>query len=189
MKLSDYLAEIERHLHSTHSKVYAWFGEPAEVMNYRPESGGWTIREVLEHIALTSHFLLILIDKGADKAARNIHQLKLEEELEKFDFDLDKLAAIGEHQAFEWVRPEHMEPSGEKPLEVIKAELNDQQNRCLEHLQNLRNGEGVLYTTRMTVNELGRLNVYEYIYFLSLHAQRHLQQMQKAKDEFLSQTP
>ena len=51
-----------------------------------------------------------------------------------------------------------------------------------EHLvegMQMKNGEGLLYKTTMTVNELGKINVYEYIYFLSLHAQRHVTQMKK----------
>ena len=41
----------------------------------------------------------------------------------------------------------------------------------------MKNGEGLLGKTTMTVNELGKINVYECIYFLSLHAQRHITQM------------
>lgn len=41
----------------------------------------------------------------------------------------------------------------------------------------MKNGEGLICKTTMTVNELGKINVYEYIYFLSLHAQRHITQM------------
>jgi hypothetical protein len=37
----------------------------------------------------------------------------------------------------------------------------------------------------MSVNNLGKLDVYQYLYFLSLHAQRHLQQMNKIEEEFL----
>jgi hypothetical protein len=47
----------------------------------------------------------------------------------------------------------------------------------------MKNGEGLLYKTTMTVNELGKINVYEYIYFLSLHAQRHVTQMKKNESE------
>jgi hypothetical protein len=36
----------------------------------------------------------------------------------------------------------------------------------------------------MSVNNLGKLDVYQYIYFLSLHAERHLQQLKKIEEEF-----
>jgi hypothetical protein len=36
----------------------------------------------------------------------------------------------------------------------------------------------------MSVNNLGKLNVYEYVYFLAQHARRHLTQMQDNAAEF-----
>jgi hypothetical protein len=153
------------------------------VKNYRPADNGWTIAEILEHIALTSHYLLILIDKGADKALRNVRGLSLPEALAAFDGNLDRLQAIGRHKSFPWMRPEHMEPTGEKSEFELKADLISQLRRCLEHLDRLRNGEGLLYDTTMTVAELGKLNVYEYVYFLSQHAERHLRQMEENRAE------
>jgi hypothetical protein len=38
----------------------------------------------------------------------------------------------------------------------------------------------------MSVNELGKLNVYEYVYFLTQHARRHLTQMQDNHAEWLA---
>ena len=151
--------------------------------HYRPADQGWTIAEILEHIALTSHYLLILIDKGADKALRNVQGRVLSDELDGFDYQLDRLSAIGRHKSFPWVRPEHMEPKGEKSELDIQAQLISQLQRCLHQLDKLKEGEGLLYETTMTVNELGKLNVYEYIYFLSQHAERHLQQMEENRAE------
>ena len=41
-----------------------------------------------------------------------------------------------------------------------------------------------MHETTMTVNELGKINVYEYVYFLSKHAERHIQQMEENRAEF-----
>ncbi len=177
---------IEIHLIQTHADVLNWFDKPAVVKEFRPTFDRWSILEILEHISLTSHFLLKLIDKGAAKAERNVKGLSIEEELERFDFDLDKLDAIGQHGAFPWIRPSHMEPAGKKTEESIKATLIEQLTRCLTHLQNLKKGEGLLYQMTMTVQDLGKINVYEFIYFLSKHAERHLAQM--AENERKSKT-
>ena len=184
MKIKNYIQEIQIHLIATHSKIFDWFNESEDVKKYRPIDNGWTISEILEHIALTSHFLMILIDKGTDKALRNVKNLSLDELKMNFDYDLNKINEIGIHKSFSWIRPEHMEPKGEKSELEIKDEMIDQINRCLNQLEKLKNGEGLLYKTTMTVNELGKINVYEYIYFLSKHAERHIQQMEENKDEF-----
>jgi len=88
------------------------------------------------------------------------------------------------HKSFDWIRPEHMEPKGNKSALEIKEELLIQLNRCLNQLEKLKNGKGLLYKTTMTVNDLGKLNVYEYVYFLSKHAERHIGQMEENKKEF-----
>lgn len=184
MNIKSYIQTIQLHLITTHSKIFRWFEVKDELKLYRPIDQGWTIAEILEHIALTSHFLLILIDKGARKAIRNVNDLSLEAIIKEYDFDLEKLNEIGIHQSFAWIRPEHMEPTGKKSEVEIKDEMITQINHCLNHLSQLKNGEGLLYKTTMTVNDLGKINVYEYIYFLSKHAERHIHQMEENKLEF-----
>jgi len=127
---------------------------------------------------------LILIDKGANKAIRNVRKLSIETVTKEYDFDLERIHRIGQHKSFPWIRPEHMEPTGAKSEFTIKEEMITQINRCLNYLAQLKNGEGLLFKTTMTVNNLGKLNVYEYIYFLSKHAERHIQQMEESKIEF-----
>jgi hypothetical protein len=185
MNITNYIQSIQIHLIQTHANVLEWFEIDDTIKNFRPQNGGWTINEILEHIALTSHFLLILIDKGATKALRNTRDLSLEEELNTFHFDLSNLNNIGIHKSFEWIRPEHMEPIGKKSEAQIKSELIFQLRRCLVYLTQLKNGEGLLYKTTMTVDNLGKINVYEYIYFLSKHAERHLAQMEGNRLEYL----
>jgi hypothetical protein len=36
----------------------------------------------------------------------------------------------------------------------------------------------------MNVNALGKLDVYQYIYFLALHVRRHLQQLEGILDDY-----
>ena len=183
-KLEKFIQEVQVHLLQTHSKAFDWFLEEEELKNYRPKDGGWTVLEILEHIALTSHFLLILIDKGAKKALRNANGLSIEEAVNAFDRDNDKLSSIGVHKSFTWIRPEHMVPTGVKSELEIKKEMNAQVGRCLILLERLKNGEGLLCKTMMSVNNLGKIDVYQYIYFLSKHAERHIQQMVENREEF-----
>jgi hypothetical protein len=184
MQLATYIQTIQLHLIKTHQLVLNWFEVPEAVQSFRPVDQGWTISEILEHIALTSHFLLILIDKAAQKSLAFDAQL-LEDYLQQSPLNLDKIDQIGIYKSFVWVRPEHMEPTGKKSALEVKNELISQLQRCMNHLENLKNGAGLQYKTTMSVQALGKLNVYEYIYFLSKHAERHLTQMEENKAEFL----
>lgn len=186
MSIQIIIADIKTFLVDTFSTIDTWFDKDADLSNYKPANGGWTIREILEHIGMTNHFLLILIDKGTKKALQNIHQLDLHTELENHVFHREKLVEVGLHKSFSWVRPEHMEPTCDKPLSEVRNQLKEQLSRCLDNLDRMKNGEGVLYKTTMTVNDLGKINVYEYIYFLGQHGQRHVTQMKKNEAEFTS---
>lgn len=184
MNIEEIITEIRNHLKDTFARIDCWFDKPEAVRNFRPEAGRWTIEEVLEHIALTNHFLLILIDKGAQKAINKATTADLKAELEQYVFHRDRLDEVGIHQSFSWIRPEHMEPKGEKNSSEVRAWLNEQLNHCLDVLEQLKNGEGILYKTTMSVNALGKIDVYEYLYFLSQHGIRHIAQMQKNKNAF-----
>jgi hypothetical protein len=77
-----------------------------------------------------------------------------------------------------------MEPKGVLSLNEVKSTLKEQMQECLVLLDQMTNGEGRLYKTMMSVNDLGKIDMYHYIYFLVQHANRHLMQMEKVRAEF-----
>jgi hypothetical protein len=48
-------------------------------------------------------------------------------------------------------------------------------------LRQLNGGEGALLKVSMSVNKSGRLDVYQWLYFLAQHAKRHISQMQEVE--------
>lgn len=187
MEIAFLIAELQAELHNAFSQVDGWFDKPASLQSFVPDDQGWTGEEVLNHIGLTNHYLLILIEKGAAKALTNSQSRNLSAEVANYFFPREKLAAIGTLHAFPWQRPEHMEPrTNQRPQQVVRQQLHDQLAQLLNCLNRLAQGEGLLYQTTMSVNELGRLNVYEYIYFLTQHARRHLTQLRDNEAEWLA---
>ncbi|WP_139923310.1 DinB family protein [Hymenobacter sp. DG01] len=186
MQLQNIITQIRVALETTFSSIDSWFDLPSELRTYRPQNGGWTINEILEHVGLTNHFLLILINKGTRKALANAANTDLSVELAEQVFQWKKLDDIGRHKSFTWLRPEHMEPTGIKPLLEVRAQLQEQLSQCFTSLEQLKDGQGVLYKTTMSVNDLGKINVYEYLYFLAQHGQRHITQMEKNRNEFFA---
>ena len=91
--------------------------------------------------------------------------------------DLRLLDPIGERGSFPWARPDHMVPTGSKPSDEVRSLMREQERECLDLLGRLGGGEGLLHRVRMSVNECGRLDVYQWLQFLALHARRHLAQM------------
>jgi hypothetical protein len=158
----------------TFERIYPLFDQSANVLHYKPADGGWTVAEILEHITLTSHFLLIVADKGCAKAIKRAQSKPIDDS----ESDLDKLDAIGQKGAFAWIRPAHMEPKGAALPEVL-ATMTLQEAKCADLLDNCSNGEGSLFKVNMSVNGLRRIDLYQWIYFIAQHANRHVSQMEE----------
>lgn len=185
MKIDTILTNLKRDVIRTFAVVDEWFDKDDVLHRYKPPSGGWSTAEVLEHVMLTSHYLLVLIDRGTRKCINLADEQTLADALRDYSFIHPGLEAIGERKSFVWERPQRLEPTGTKALAEVRQALRDQLDRCLCTLELLPNGEGVLHKTMMTVNDLGELDVYQYIYFVSLHAKRHVKQMKAIEEEFI----
>ena len=184
MLLTDVIVEIDQKLTTAFDQLADWFGAPEQLRRYQPTGGGWTIDEILEHVALTNHFLLILIDKGAAKALKNAHGLNLATELAARQSARARLDEISEPGAFKWMRPDHMAPQGLKSGLEVAATLRQQLQQSRAVLARLPTGEGVLHCTTMSVNDLGKMDVYDFVYFLAKHAERHLAQIASVAAEY-----
>lgn len=182
--IQDVIKKVEIDLTDTFNRVFDWFNCDMNLQKYKPANGGWNINEVLEHIAITNHYLLILIRKATVKSVEKAKSENFGDLILNYDLDWSKLKTIGEHKSFEWNRPAHMEPTGNISLNEVKIKLQDQLNECLNLLSQVSNGEGVLHKTTMSVNGLGKIDVYHYFSFLSQHSKRHLEQMEKINLEF-----
>lgn len=158
-----------------------WFEQSGESRLYKPADGGWTINEILEHTTLTSHYLLIIIRKGCEKALKRAAR---GEQILEGESDLNRLSSIGHPDAFPWIRPEHMEPTGSLPLAEIRARAHTQYQECLAILTSLKQGEGSLYSVRMSVQNLGKMDMYQWLYFLALHQKRHIIQIERVYQEW-----
>jgi hypothetical protein len=166
---------VQQTLLETMTELDTWFEQSEEIRTYQPQDGGWSIQAILEHITLTSHYLLLIIRKGQAKA---LQRARRGEPIEEGESDLERLTPIGHPDAFPWIRPEHMEPTGAS-LAEIRTRLHTQHQECLTYLAALNHGEGTLYSVRMSVQNLGKMDMYQWIYFLVLHQRRHITQMQQ----------
>jgi len=182
--MAEVINTIGMELKQTFDELFKWFNIDNELLNYAPDNKGWSIRKNLEHISLTNHYLLMLISKGAKKALERSKTVDFLGSLDNYDLDWERLNMIGKHRSFEWNRPGHMEPRGRMRVDEIRRELEQQLKQCYTHLLALQRGEGILYKTMMSVNNLGKIDVYHYIYFLVQHAKRHITQMERVEVEY-----
>ncbi|AFH63706.1 DinB family protein [Paenibacillus caseinilyticus] len=185
MKIEAAVEKIRALLNRVSADLDPWFERSPALLDFRPGQG-WSAAQILEHVSLTNHYLLILIRKGTRKALERAERGGLPADAGSLDVDLGRLDEIASHRSFHWERPAHMEPAGEKSPEEVRVLLQDQFRECAACLEQLKKGEGTLYTTMMSVNNLGKIDVYQYLYFLCLHAERHLGQLQRVEAEYLA---
>ena len=57
--------------------------------------------------------------------------------------------------------------------------MSKQVQECLQILDEIKNGEGLLHTVRMSVQDLGKLDMYQWLYFLVQHAKRHIVEIER----------
>ena len=187
MTVEKVINEIRFELDYVRSALLIWCDADENVLQYQPVNLGWSTVKVLEHITLTSHYLLILINKATHKALQRALISPIPQDWEDYKLLPKLLEEIGIHKSFVWTRPEHMEPSGKVSIDEIRSRLTEQFEQCNKHLDSLVRGEGRLCSTTMSVNGIGKLDVYQYIYFLALHAKRHLMQIESNKIEYIRQ--
>jgi hypothetical protein len=80
-----------------------------------------------------------------------------------------------------------MEPTRTKSSNEVQQVLRQPYQECLDILNQLSKGEGTLHRVRMTVLDLGKLDMYQWLCFLAQHAKRHAVEIERIKAYRLSQ--
>lgn len=159
---------------------------PDRCLQFRPTDGAWTIVEIAEHVSLANHYLLILVDKIAAKARVRAPQTR---GAYPSPSPLEPLERLASH-AFHWESPRHMVPTGRERPGAIRERLAAQRRRMHALLGEFPRGEGTLHRIRMSVvGPSERLDLYEFLYLIALHAERHAEQMRRNEEACARQTP
>jgi len=183
-KAEQIIAVLHDEIVNTFDALMPWFGKDRQIRAFRSAHEEWNAELVLEHVMLANHYLLLLIEKGKKKALRIADGSKIKEILDGYELSNPVLDEIGIDHSFKWRCPEHMIPTGSHSLDHVQQEVVKQRSTLLGILDQLSHGEGVIYTMHMSVHSLGTLDVYQYIYFLLKHMQRHIQQMSGIESEY-----
>lgn len=152
----------------------------ADALEFRPADGAWSNLEIAEHVALVDRYLLILAEKIAAKSNARARRGPPSAAEPSPIAHLESLAS----REFAWSSPAHMRPSGRVAPQAIASELDLQAARCAALLADARDGRGTLHRIRMSVVDGDdRLDLYQFMTVIALHAERHARQMQRNADE------
>lgn len=166
------IAALRGSIDDTFARLDLLCASPAGYLLYRPDyPDAWTAAEHLEHVSLVNHFLLLTIRKGVTIALRRAKNRPIT----PGESDLARLDAIGDPDAFPWEPPGHMIPGGAPSVSEVRARLDTQRRECRQLLGRMEAGEGKLCCFRMSVNDLGKLDMFQWLCFLARHACWHLE--------------
>lgn len=179
MSIESIFKIVNNELIRAFAELDGWFDYEEHFLREKITGHQWSAAEILEHVMHTNNYLLLSIEKGSGKALKRAREKDLSEVLRSYRFQVPGMDEIAMPGTFEWNSPAHMLPNGTVPLPELRAKLRDQLYRCLCQLDLLCNGEGVLVQRTMSVNRLGKLDLYQYLYFLALHARRHVTQLSR----------
>ena len=164
-----------------HEELEACFELPEDRLGCRPAPDSWSPSEVLEHVSLTSHYLLLLVQKIAEKVRRR-QERGLTSLFAPPHFEhLDGFAT----REYAWDCPEHMLPTGKAAPREVRTRLRVQARAIAELLDEFPDGAGSLHELRLTLLDPDAhngdgLDLYQFLHFLGLHAERHLAQIGRA---------
>ena len=164
-------AALERILKEM-QEVFSALRQKSEENEELPRERAWTNAQTLEHVCLVNHFLLLSAKKGVkicDKRA-SAHLRGNE----AATVSLNEVRVIGIKGSFNWEAPAHMTPSEKPDQELNRVWLDVQQAEITTLLSRLRDGRGLLYRQGMSVAGLGKLDMYQWLYFIIQHARRHV---------------
>ncbi|MCC6408525.1 MAG: DinB family protein [Planctomycetes bacterium] len=162
------------------AQLSAALAAPGDALRRRPEPNAWSALEVVEHVALTNHFLSLLAKKLVDKALARSRRGDPTPSEPPSLAHLDTLAA----RAFRWQHPTHMTPTGSADPIELRARLAEQHDRLAAWLDALPHGAGSLHRIRISVVEGDdRLDFYQLLHFVLLHVARHRAQLARAIED------
>jgi hypothetical protein len=174
----DEVAEIRRRLRETFAALERWTCSSARELGRSPGPGRWSLHEILEHVTLANHYLLLLIEKIRARCRRRIASGA---SWPASPPRTEHLRAIAEERT-PWPHPAHMQPRAGLAPELIRERLRAALARCEEVLDEMPEGQGTLHRIRMSrLAEDDRLELYQYVDFLGRHAQRHLAQIEDTR--------
>jgi hypothetical protein len=178
------VAELGASLERGFAALEGWLATPEPLWSSAPAPGAWSVREVLEHLALMQRFVLLLVDKVGERALRRRAEgAALPARLDPL-VELDELARRGRR----WPHPEHMSPTARAARQDLARELGEQRKRCRQWLERLPHGEGALHSLRMSV--VGRrLDLYGWLRLVERHLWRHLRQLERTRAILSAEPP
>lgn len=135
-------------------------------LNLQPADGGWSIKQILEHLYLMEHSVVDIIKKeltsGEDKEAKQ----------RKIELTVDRTVKVD--------APDYLVPSDDVAALKEMTEKLEQSHFALQQLAEAYDEE-VFAKKALDHPAFGKMNLAQWILFVGYHEMRHTKQIQEVK--------
>lgn len=174
------LAAVVAHVDSARTELLAAVDAiPEPLREARPSETGWSVAEILEHLSR--------VEKGIAKlCALKVGEMQAtpdapREAPEMVPVDVAKFAPLGD-RGVRVDAPERVVPHGEMSAEEARTALLETRGILLDQLHA---GDGLAYSSVRHPHPIfGELDLYEWVYFVGVHEQRHTAQVRELAAHF-----
>jgi hypothetical protein len=161
------------YLKATHNNIVELVKDlPEKSFNYKPEEGGWSVSNALEHILLTETAFF-----GMAQGTLSNHESMSEKDMSGKDGVLIGMLA---NRGTKVKTAAPFEPSGKwDSKDKMLAELEKSRNQLIEFISST----DADLRGHITTIPIGEVDVYQIVLIISAHSQRHTFQMQEVLAE------
>jgi hypothetical protein len=171
MTIEKIISQIRKELIRSISGLDAWFDKEDALFSRTLQGSSKTVRELIEDVVMVNRHLLSIIDKARTDVKVDLISPPMDDyHLLEREMNL----ALNENR-FSW--PNENSSFKHTSLEQVRYEIREQLDRCLIHLELLMEGQASVFLTELSLGSIGRLDVYQSIYFLAVHVRRILSQL------------
>ena len=162
-----------KYLKATHHDIVQTISElDDEAFNWKPEDGGWSVSNCLEHILLTETAFHSMVQSGLEGSEADM----------EYDTAMADGMRIGTmtNRGFQATTLADFEPSGKyDSKEDMIAALEESRMMLIEYLEST---DADLRHHKMTI-PLGEVDAYQVYLLVAAHSQRHTSQMKEVLAE------
>lgn len=180
MTANNTITNIKRQLIRAFATLDGWFDREDEFHDYK-SIDGQQVREVFAGILEISHSLMLVIDNAGNHARRLVVDNDLDNKISDYSLDEKIFEEERVNRFLKEISVHRKNEMFHRSLPEIRSELRDQLDRCLCHIELLRNGEGVPYN--MKLNHID-MDVYHCMHLLSLQLWKYIQVLTSLELEF-----
>jgi len=185
MTLDNTILNLKRELIRSFAVLDAWFDKDEKLHKHTPPPEHLPVYEAIDRIVQTNNYMMSLIDNGCGEAMKNARLNTLKANLN--DYELNDLLFDDPEVRHFFQAIQKDNKMSTNPLHVLRAELRDQLDRCLCHLELMKNGEGALFSAKLLSSHSKKMDMYQWMQLMAVHIWQQIDRLKQTEQLYIKE--